>query len=161
MLHIQIHQLKQYNQIFFNKFLKENEIFTKNSYYRYNKHYNINEVLNYVDINIKNNQHDFDGDIVKLTSDRYFNFKYNGIVCKKCGLQGKYFCKERRRNDKSYHFNLYGIDQNGDEIMLTKDHIIPKSKNGKNNINNYQCLCEKCNSKKGSMDNDIFMNRGE
>lgn len=34
---------------------------------------------------------------------------------------------------------------------LTKDHIIPKSRGGKNDVNNYQTLCKKCNTMKGTM----------
>jgi 5-methylcytosine-specific restriction endonuclease McrA len=51
-----------------------------------------------------------------------------------------------------YHFNLYGYNERGEEIMLTKDHIIPKSKEGKNDIDNYQTMCCKCNWKKGNND---------
>lgn len=43
---------------------------------------------------------------------------------------------------------MYGIDEQGQEVMLTKDHIYPKSKGGLNNIKNYQVLCSRCNSKK-------------
>jgi 5-methylcytosine-specific restriction endonuclease McrA len=51
-------------------------------------------------------------------------------------------------NINAYHFNLYAIDDNGDEILMTKDHIIPKSKGGRNHLSNYQPMCCVCNQKK-------------
>lgn len=33
---------------------------------------------------------------------------------------------------------------------MTKDHIIPKSKDGKDDISNYQTMCYKCNLEKGN-----------
>lgn len=86
---------------------------------------------------------------VTMESHRYQLFAEKGTVCKKCGLKGTHFALEKHKDvgDK-YHFNLYGISKNGAEIMLTKDHICPRSKGGRNNLNNYQTLCIKCNSKK-------------
>ena len=31
---------------------------------------------------------------------------------------------------------------------MTKDHIIPKSKGGKNELSNYQTMCTYCNNEK-------------
>lgn len=52
--------------------------------------------------------------------------------------------------DKSFHLNLYAIDENGKEVLMTKDHIIPKSKGGADDISNYQTMCERCNEAKGN-----------
>jgi ATP adenylyltransferase len=45
---------------------------------------------------------------------------------------------------------LCGIS--ADECFLDVDHIEPKSKKGKDDINNYQALCYRCNRSKGNRD---------
>jgi 5-methylcytosine-specific restriction endonuclease McrA len=88
---------------------------------------------------------------VKMGSQRYQLFVAKGTTCKRCGLKGSYFCLEKHSATTSnkFHFNLYGIDKDGTEVMLTKDHIVPKSKGGPNRLDNYQTLCERCNARKG------------
>lgn len=72
-------------------------------------------------------------------------------TCPCCGgIEGKYFAKERHLQDKSYHLNLYAVDDNGDEILMTKDHIMPRSKGGIDDISNYQTMCKLCNEAKGN-----------
>lgn len=87
---------------------------------------------------------------VKMGSQRYQLFKAKGTTCVKCGIKGTYFALERGLvdNPDRFHFNLYARDRRGLEVMLTKDHIIPRSKGGKNRLRNYQPMCSKCNSKK-------------
>ena len=70
---------------------------------------------------------------VERRDDRYLNFITNGFKCAKCGLEGKYVNLECNRK-LGNHLNVYAIDENGKEILLTKDHIYPKSKGGLDSI---------------------------
>lgn len=92
---------------------------------------------------------DFDGDGINMASQRYKVFKEKGTVCSTCGLKGLYFAKERSGNARRYHFNLYGLNDDGEEVMMTKDHVISKSLGRKNELSNYQTMCEPCNMAKG------------
>lgn len=93
-----------------------------------------------------------DNIIVKMDSQRYQLFFEHGTDCVKCGLRGAYFWLEQNKNQPgtAYHFNLYGVDDNGEEVLITKDHIIPKSKGGKNHVSNYQTMCIRCNMEKSN-----------
>lgn len=120
------------------------------------KIYSIEEVLPFVSYNkIEGQKHvekEYDGLKVKMDSDRYITFAKKGIRCAICGIEGKYFALEqhyKNNNSDRWHFNLYALDLNGNEILMTKDHIIPKSNKGKNHIDNYQTMCTICNVKKG------------
>lgn len=92
---------------------------------------------------------EFDGDLIKMNSHRYDLFKHKGVKCVCCGIEGKYFVKERPAGTDSFHFNLYAVDMLGNEVLMTKDHIIPKSKRGRNHLSNYQTMCAPCNVAKG------------
>lgn len=92
----------------------------------------------------------FCGDIIKGNSQRYQTFFTKGLKCSCCGIEGKYFAKEKWGNQPSYHLNLYALDADGNEVLMTKDHILPKSKGGKDHISNYQTMCEVCNMTKGN-----------
>lgn len=99
---------------------------------------------------IRITERDYDGHMVKMVSQRYQLFASKGVECIECGLKGEYFGLEKTKKDEGnrYHFNLYGI-RDGVEIILTKDHIIPKSKGGSNTLDNYQIMCFDCNMEKG------------
>lgn len=98
----------------------------------------------------RNAKVELDGDIIKGNSQRYQTFFTKGIKCVCCGIEGKYFAKEKVSRDKSYHLNLYAVDENGKEVLMTKDHILPKSKGGQDHIDNYQTMCVNCNVAKGN-----------
>lgn len=98
----------------------------------------------------RNAKVDFDGDLIKGNSQRYQTFFTKGCKCVVCGIEGRYFAKERHLQDKAYHLNLYAVDDNGTEILMTKDHILPHSKGGADDISNYQTMCKLCNEAKGN-----------
>lgn len=75
-------------------------------------------------------------------------FAQKGRICVQCGLVGTELVVERVR-DGSIHVDLYGYNLHGRRIMMTVDHIIPKSKGGPDKLANYQPMCDKCNTKKG------------
>jgi hypothetical protein len=118
---------------------------------RKGRKYNTDEVLSVVTPKNtpKKKRVEFDGDLIKITSDRLFVFKQS-LVCCECGIIGSFFVKERSQNYGPFHMNLYAIDSGGNEILMTKDHIIPKSLGGKNNLSNYRTMCVRCNLEKGN-----------
>jgi 5-methylcytosine-specific restriction endonuclease McrA len=88
---------------------------------------------------------------IYVKSERLKCFKNSGIVCKHCGVVGKFFAVERDKVGHSgWHLNLYAINSYGDEVLMTADHIIPRSRGGDNDVSNLQTLCTKCNHAKGN-----------
>lgn len=70
-----------------------------------------------------------------------------GTDCVCCGLKGTHIWLEQNTSGvRPAHFNLYGLDNDKNEVMLTTDHILAKSKGGKNDPDNLQLLCSRCNS---------------
>jgi len=108
-----------------------------------------------------------DGYRVKMESIRYYCFN-RSHVCHYCGLEGEFYFLERNHTDPSIekdraHFNLYAIgeDKKGYErwILFTKDHIVPRSKGGKDGLINLVTACMDCNGAKGDSSYRNFMNR--
>lgn len=107
--------------------------------------YSLNEVLDKVMCG--ECKVDFNSYTINMNKDNLKLF-FRNHVCVKCGIEGQYFAMECNGNDNP-HFNLYAL-KDGKEILITKDHILPKSLGGKDVISNYQTMCFSCNQEKGN-----------
>jgi hypothetical protein len=83
-------------------------------------------------------------------------------TCVSCGLHGTKYAIERHRGAKKgknpWHINFYAEIKDGNdiyEVMMTQDHIYPKSCGGTNDITNLQVMCKFCNEKKGAKKNHV------
>lgn len=120
-----------------------------------NKRYEISEVFNLIgkeyllgdDDNSKSrNDIVVDGFNVRPISLRYKTFYQKGTKCICCGKEGTHFKLCGDETTSRRHFNLYAEDG----TLMTKDHIIPKSKGGLDRVFNMQTMCTDCNKAKGA-----------
>jgi hypothetical protein len=95
------------------------------------------------------------GIAVKCVSLRLRTFATKGTVCAFCGLEATHFAIERplcdagfSADEKPYHLNLWGINESGEEILFTHDHIHARSSGGRDHISNTQTMCTVCNNEK-------------
>lgn len=95
--------------------------------------------------------------IVQAMHDRKFRknkvnrwevFTKKGTHCVSCGLEGCFVVFWV--DGGGLHVDLFGYDDNGHEVMMTKDHTFPLSKGGPDRFNNIQPMCMPCNERKGS-----------
>lgn len=71
--------------------------------------------------------------------------------CVKCGLKAAFFAVETQvfdKNAQSPHLNLYGVNEEGEEVLMTHDHRIARSLGGKDDLTNTQLMCSPCNAAK-------------
>lgn len=119
------------------------------------KRYEIEDVFNLIGEECLNRNNDsgqsgsdivVDGFNVHPISLRYMTFYQKGTKCVCCGKEGTHFKLSGDEGTNRRHFNLYAEDG----TLMTKDHILPKSKGGLNRVSNMQTMCTDCNSAKGS-----------
>lgn len=94
------------------------------------------------------NQIVVDGYNVYTRSLRYMTFYQKGCKCCVCGKEGTHFTLDEstEKTPGRRHFNLRADDG----TLMTRDHIVPKSRGGREHINNMQTMCCDCNKAKGN-----------
>lgn len=96
------------------------------------------------------------GVVANCSSWRIKAYASKGVTCAHCGISGTMFAIERYECQpmSSCHLNLYHVRKDGSEVMITVDHVIPKSKGGTEDEDNLQPLCKPCNCRKGNLDEE-------
>ena len=91
-----------------------------------------------------------DGDDISINKTlRVFE---RSTKCVSCGIEGKYFVKTKADMFNAATLNLYAIDIHGNKVLMTKDHIKPKSLGGSNTYDNLQTMCVHCNNAKDNIE---------
>lgn len=122
------------------------------NYVRIATYKNVNELLEQI-CNHEGKKFTLDnGYKVKTDSLRYHTFYNKGLKCVCCGIKGSFLALERSitSDNETYHLNLYAKDKKGKEVLMTKDHIHPKSLGGLDELDNMQTMCKTCNELKGN-----------
>lgn len=72
-------------------------------------------------------------------------FANKGTVCVRCGVEGVHLLSSVNPSG-GHHVDLYTANF----VLMTVDHILPKSRGGANELANYQPMCQHCNGRKGN-----------
>ena len=89
------------------------------------------------------------GTLVNLTSNRVRTY-LKGVCCVACGVKGEVWRIQRQTAYSLYHLNLYARHGRKGWVLMTSDHIVPKSRGGSDGLENRQPMCVTCNEKKGN-----------
>jgi len=89
--------------------------------------------------------------LLRYTSKPKLKTFIKGTNCVCCGLEGKRFVLMQKQKHIQPSLQLFS-EYDNKSVLMTIDHIIPKSKGGINRSSNYQTMCSNCNSIKGNSD---------
>lgn len=101
----------------------------------------------------KKGRHAFGKEVSLCSGILLFQSIKSEICCYKCGVIADRWILERGVNEAPGKpiMNLYGKNQLGHLVMMTRDHIIPKSLGGVDSILNLRPACDACNANRGNI----------
>lgn len=84
----------------------------------------------------------------KLTRPEYTKFRNSQHYFRKNRVGGRFTLQQWLEMKKSFDYKCVSCGKQEPEIKLHKDHIVPLSIGGRNDIDNIQPLCAFCNTSK-------------
>ena len=88
---------------------------------------------------------------VFMQQSRFRVYENNDYKCVSCSAAGTHVILSAS-GAKRVRANLIGLS-NGQWTLFTKDHIVPRARNGSNLQTNLQTMCQPCNNAKGDRKN--------
>lgn len=83
---------------------------------------------------------------VKTGGVRLETFATKGVDCISCSLKGEFFRIED--NTSGAHLNLYAINPHGQEVLMTRKLLVPRSQGGPDEVGNMNTMCTHCNKRR-------------
>lgn len=105
------------------------------------------------------------GHSVGVTSLRLRTFAAahaTGFRCVTCGLTPAFFAVETDAwapAGTKPHLNLYGYNEEAEEVLFTHDHVLARGLGGRDHISNTQLMCLPCNGEKAKAEQVIVDQR--
>lgn len=102
---------------------------------------------------------------VYINTNALLMWKKHGVFCcvDKCERTGLFFAAERTPGKGSmyneWHLNLYAVDPNDDEVLMTQDHVLARGNGGEDHVDNLQPMCYPHNQRKGDTQMSDFITR--
>jgi hypothetical protein len=97
-----------------------------------------------------------EGHEVHVTSLRLRTFYKTGTKCYICGKEATHFAIDNFKSISKYqtpHMNLWGVREDGSELLFTHDHVIDRAKGGADSLKNTKTCCTDCNNRKNTLEN--------
>ena len=97
------------------------------------------------------------GTRVRTDSIRLKTFLHKGVKCAfmDCTYVGSFFAVERTTQQTHYHLNLWGITEDGIEVLFTHDHILARGLGGNDSLENSQTMCCWHNTQKAGYESNL------